>query len=155
MAYRDDEEALSGRTVMPLADESPDPIPDDPPPHEENIDGVSQPMPVWLIEASKDFRWHWVPLSLRKAGRSTVRWLRGPQPPHTLLLKPLFPHVQEIPVRLLNMVCPKRRYKIIALLFVYFSWFLSWSLVLRHSVSSGPIDGYGKPSPLGCGASFW
>ncbi|KAI1963910.1 hypothetical protein LOZ58_001771 [Ophidiomyces ophidiicola] len=117
--------------------------------------GLSLPVPVWLSESSKAFKWKWVPLPLRKAGRSTVAFLRGPQPPQDLRFKPLFPRIQEFPVRLLDRFLPKRKHKIALLLLVYFSWFLSWSLVLRHSVSSGYIKGYGKPQLISCSASYW
>lgn len=120
-----------------------------------NGNGQTFRLPVWLQESSKSFRWRWVPLPLRKAGRAVARWVKGPDPPRTLLLKPLFPHVQEIPVRYLDRFFPKRRHKIALLLLLYLSWFLSWFLVLLHSASSGYIEGYGKPEPISCGASFW
>lgn len=161
----DEEEGLSGPTAAhPLTDDE----------HENDADAdagpdgllplgmanarltnTTLPVPVWLAETSKSFRWGWVPLPLRKAGRSTVKWLKGPQPPKELLFKPLFPRIQEAPVRLLDRFFPKRRHKITLLLALYFSWFLSWSLVLRHSVSAGHIEGYGSPNPISCSASYW
>ncbi|KAI5292742.1 hypothetical protein KEM52_006103 [Ascosphaera acerosa] len=111
--------------------------------------------PIWLAEADKDYRWRWVPLVLRRAGRATVDWLNGPVPPDPLILNPLFPHVQEAPVKVLNWLAPKRRYKVALLVTVYAAWLVSWSTVLHHSVSSGQIPGYGKPTPIGCTASFW
>lgn len=164
----DDEEALSGRTaVNSRSGDAPD-INSGP------SDGLLQlgsatedehsglPPPVWLAESSKNFRWGWIPLPLRKAGRSlrragdaTVNWLAGPQPPKELLFKPLFPRIQEMPIRLRDKLFPKRKYRITLLLTVYFVWFLTWSLVLRHSVSSGHIEGYGRPSPISCSASYW
>ncbi|QSS58166.1 LCCL domain-containing protein, partial [Histoplasma capsulatum] len=41
------------------------------------------------------------------------------------------------------------------LLAVYFSWFLPWALVQRNSAFGGHIEGYGKPAPISCGASYW
>ncbi|KKA18801.1 LCCL domain protein [Rasamsonia emersonii CBS 393.64] len=111
--------------------------------------------PVWLQESSKSFRWRWVPLPLRKAVRATARWVKGPDPPRDLLFKPLFPSIQELPVKYLNRFFPKRRHKIALLLLLYFSWFLSWFLVLLHSSSSGHIEGYGRPQPISCSASYW
>ncbi|KAK2746002.1 hypothetical protein FQN55_005824 [Onygenales sp. PD_40] len=157
-----DEEALSGRTAIPpLTDDEDDTLSDGP-------DGIQElgmsggvessrilPIPVWLAESSKSFHWKWVPLPLRKAGRFTVNWLKGPDPPRILLLNPLFPTIQAAPIKLIDRFFPKRKYKIGLLLAVYFSWFLSWSLVLHHSVSGGHIEGYGKPSPISCGASYW
>ncbi|PGH01112.1 hypothetical protein GX51_05428 [Blastomyces parvus] len=159
----DDEEALSGRTVIaPLTDDEDDRYMDEP-------DGIQQlgmsggvesspttlPIPVWLAESSKSFHWKWVPLPLRKAGRSTVNWLKGPNPPRVLLLNPLFPSIQAMPIKLRDRFFPKRKYKIGLLLAVYFAWFLPWALVLRNSASGGHIEGYGKPAPISCGASYW
>ncbi|EEP79080.1 conserved hypothetical protein [Uncinocarpus reesii 1704] len=157
---RDEEEAMSGRTAIQphtndtldyesAASESRFNI------HSQDDPTPSLPIPVWLTESSKAFKWGWVPLPLRKAGRSTVKWLKGPQPPKDLRFNPIGPRIQEAPVRLLNRFVPKRKHKIALLLFTYFTWFLSWSLVLRHSVSAGHIEGYGRPQPISCSATYW
>ncbi|KAL1970736.1 hypothetical protein VTN77DRAFT_2570 [Rasamsonia byssochlamydoides] len=121
----------------------------------EEEDTTTFRLPVWLRESSKSFRWGWVPLPLRKAGRATARWVKGPVPPRDLLFKPLFPTIQELPVKYLNRFFPKRRHKIALLLLLYSSWFLSWFLVLLHSTSSGHIEGYGRPQLISCSASYW
>ncbi|PYH75373.1 LCCL domain protein [Aspergillus uvarum CBS 121591] len=112
-------------------------------------------LPVWLRESSKSFRWGWVPLPLRKVGRATAEWVRGPNPPRSLLLRPLFPQIQELPVRYLERFFPKRKQKIALLLLLYVAWFLPWSLVLWHSRQAGYIEGYGRPQTLSCRTSFW
>jgi hypothetical protein len=112
-------------------------------------------VPVWLREASVSFRWRWVPLPLRKAAWATARWVKGPDPPVDLRFSPLFPGVQELPIRLLNRFFPKRPHKLVLLLLLYFCWFLSWLLILLRSASVGNIEGYGKPSHISCAASFW
>lgn len=130
---------------------NPDTSEDFPPPDVE----AGSALPIWLQESSKSFRWGWVPLPLRKAGRATVNWIKGPDPPHTLLLKPLFPRLQELPVQYLEHFFPKRKQKIALLLLLYTSWFLPWFLVLLHSRSSGYIEGYGQLQTLSCGSTFW
>lgn len=158
----DDEEALSGRTavnsrsgdVPHMNSGGSDAIQEELGLTTED-DASGLPPPVWLTESSKSFRWRWVPLPLRKAGRATVKWLKGPQPPKDLLFTPLFPQIQELPIRLRDRLLPKKRYRIALLLVAYFSWFLSWSLVLRHTVSSGHIEGYGQPTPIACSATYW
>lgn len=112
-------------------------------------------LPVWLQESAKAYRWAWVPLPLRKAGRATVNWIKGPDPPHMLLLKPLFPRIQELPVQYLDHFFPKRRHKVSLLMLLYISWFLPWFLVLLHSRSSGYIEGYGQLHTLSCRNNFW
>ena len=112
-------------------------------------------LPVWVRESSKSFRWGWVPLPLRKAGRAVARWVKGPVPPHSLLLTPLFPQIQELPRQYLDRFFPKRRHKVSLLILLYICWFLPWSIVLIHSRSAGYIEGYGKPQTLSCATTFW
>ncbi|KKK12857.1 hypothetical protein P175DRAFT_0246178 [Aspergillus ochraceoroseus IBT 24754] len=112
-------------------------------------------LPVWLRESSRSFRWGWVPLPLRKAGRAIAEWVKGPNPPHPLLLKPLFPQIQELPARYLEKFFPKRKHKISLLLLLYFAWFLPWTILFLHSRSAGYLEGYGKPLTLACTSSFW
>ncbi|OJJ48963.1 hypothetical protein ASPZODRAFT_13702 [Penicilliopsis zonata CBS 506.65] len=112
-------------------------------------------LPVWLRESSRSFRWRWVPLPLRKAGRAVVRWVKGPVPPRELLLTPLWPRVQELPVRGLEKLAPKRRHKIALLLLLYVAWFSPWFSVVLHSRSSGYIEGYGRPQTLSCTSNLW
>ncbi|KAJ5526458.1 hypothetical protein N7494_013108 [Penicillium frequentans] len=142
--------------VAPLLDDderllNPDHSEDFPPPDVES--GSS--LPVWLQESSKSFHWAWVPLPVRKVGRATAKWVKGPDPPHMLLLKPLFPRLQELPVQYLERFFPKRKQKLSLLLLLYVSWFLPWFLVLLHSRSSGFIEGYGQLETLSCTTNFW
>ncbi len=113
------------------------------------------PLPVWMRESAKSFKYNWVPLPLRKAGRATVTWVKGPIPPRELRIKPWFPQVQEAPIKLLDRYVPKRRHRILLLFVFYAAWLLTWSLMLAHNSTSGYIKGYGKPVNLWCGASFW
>ncbi|CAI7570672.1 unnamed protein product [Penicillium pancosmium] len=129
----------------------PDTSEDLPPPDVES----GSPLPIWLQESSKSFRWGWVPLPLRKAGRTTAHWIKGPDPPHMLLLKPLFPRIQELPVQYLDRFFPKRKQKGLLLGLLYLSWFLPWFLVLLHSRSSGYIEGYGQLQTLSCSTNLW
>lgn len=140
--------------VPPLLDDeernaNPDACEEDlPPPNVE-------PLPVWLQESYKSFHWRWVPLPLRKIGRATADWIKGPDPPHMLLLKPLFPRFQELPVQYLDHFFPKRKHKVSLLLLLYLAWFLPWFLVLLHSRQAGYIEGYGRPQTLSCSTNFW
>ncbi|KAJ9266045.1 hypothetical protein DTO212C5_6484 [Paecilomyces variotii] len=154
--HRDEERGVF--VPPPLTDEESAGDPDAPDgllPEEAGSEGGLRRLPIWIQESSKSFRWGWVPLPLRKAGRAVVRWVKGPEPPHELLFRPLFPNIQALPVTYFERLFPKRKQKIAVLLFLYFSWFLSWFLVLLHSASSGYIEGYGRPQTLSCSASFW
>ena len=113
------------------------------------------PLPVWMRESSKSFHWKWVPLPIRNAARSTASWSKGPDPPRIQKITPFFPSIQEAPIKLVDRYFPKREYKAALLAFFFFSWILTFSLVLHHSATSGNVKGYGKPQSIWCGASYW
>ena len=141
--------------IPPLLDSerSDDPDASDILPQDEEH-GVSY-IPVWLRESSKSFKWGWVPLPIRKVARATANWVKGPDPPHDLLLKPLFPHIQELPVRYLERFFPKRKHRIALLSLFYLAWFLPWTIILLHSRSAGYIEGFGRPETLTCRTTLW
>ncbi|KAL3441349.1 LCCL domain-containing protein [Aspergillus insuetus] len=120
-----------------------------------DVDTGNTILPVWLRESSKSFRYKWVPLPIRKAARATANFVKGPDPPNPLLLIPLIPQIQELPVRYLNKFAPKRKHKILLLLLLYLAWFLPWTILFLHSRSAGYIAGYGRPRTLSCSTSFW
>ena len=155
--YRDDEE--SGlREIPPLTDDESETEPQDRNLQVRSRSGSDAPersLPVWLRESASSFRYKWVPLPLRKAGRATVTFIKGPIPPRELKIEPLFPKLQQAPLRLLDRYVPKRRHRISLLVLFYAVWFLTWSLMLKHHATSGFIKGYGRPSNLWCGSSFW
>lgn len=113
------------------------------------------PIPLWLHESSKSFHWRWVPLHLRKVAWRMAKWSKGPDPPQMQKITPFFPSIQEGPARLISKYFPHTIHKAALLLFFYFCWLLTFSLVLNHSATAGYIEGYGKPSPIWCGASYW
>jgi hypothetical protein len=113
------------------------------------------PLPVWMRESAETFKYKWVPLPLRKAGRATAHWVKGPQPPRDLHIRPWFLQIQEAPLRLLDRFAPKKRHRVFLLLALYSCWLLTWSLMLWHNSTSGYIKDYGKPANLWCGSNFW
>lgn len=118
-------------------------------------DGHRLPLPVWMRESSKSFHWKWVPLPMRRVARAIAAWSKGPDPPQIQRIRPFFPSIQEAPIRLLDRFFPKKKHKAAFLVFFYFCWLLTFSLVLHHSASAGEIEGYGQPSPIWCGAGYW
>lgn len=113
------------------------------------------PLPVWMRESSKTFHWTWVPLPVRNTARFLSSWSRGPNPPQIQKITPIFPSIQEAPIRLVNRYLPNKKQKALLLAFVLFSWTLAFSLTLHHSATSGEIKGYGTPQNIWCGASYW
>ena len=155
--YRDEENPTS-RDIPVLTDDETDAESQDRNLHIRSASESSQPalpLPIWLREQAKSFHFKWVPLPLRKAGRAVAKWVKGPQPPVELKINPFFPKLQAAPVRLLDRYLPQRKQRILLLLLLYAAWALTWSLMLKHHSTAGYIKGYGKPSNLWCGASFW
>lgn len=126
---------------------------------QSSVDGgrheSSLPIPVWLRESAGSFRYHWVPVKIRQAGRAIATWTKGPQPPQELKITPRFPKIQQAPIQLLDRFCPKTWHRICLLILFYGLWFLTWSLMLRDHATAGYITGYGRPQNLWCGASLW
>lgn len=120
-----------------------------------NVEESLLPLPVWMRESSKTFHWRWVPFRIRQASRSIVRWTKGADPPQIQKITPFFPGIQQAPVKLIDENLPKPKHKALLLAFFYCCWILVFSLVLVYSNSAGTIKGFGKPTPVWCGASYW
>lgn len=156
--YRDDEEDLSIET--PRQDGAdPEAAPGSPDLHVRSTPDSpierALPIPIWLRESAASFQYKWVPLPLRKAGRAIVSWAKGPVPPRVLKIEPIFPKIQQAPIRFMDNYVPNKKQRIILLMALYTAWFLTWALMVKHHSTSGFIKGYGKPTNLWCGASFW
>lgn len=120
------------------------------------------PLPVWMRESSKSFRWRWIPLPMRRFGRSVGhyaslanKWSYGPEEARIQRIVPFFPIVQEAPLWLVDNLLPKRIHKVFALLLLYLAWLLTFCLIIRDSAASGNIEGYGSPTSIWCGENFW
>lgn len=117
--------------------------------------GAHGSLPVWMRESSKSFHWRWVPYQLRHLGRAVAAWTKGPEPPQIQRIAPIFPWIQEAPVRTIAKYFPRAVHKAGLLTLFLFCWLLTFSLVLHRSASAGNVKGYGKPQPIWCGASYW
>lgn len=113
------------------------------------------PVPAWLRPSGKPAKFGWVPERIRRAGSATATFVKGPQPPRILKIEPYFPKIQEVPIKLLDRYVPKRKHRAVLLIVFFASWFLLWSLLLKVHAGTGEIRGYGKPSNIWCGATFW
>jgi hypothetical protein len=92
---------------------------------------------------------------LQRAWRRVVIWVKGPQPPRPWKIRPICPHIQTAPLRFINNYFPKRKHKVALLVFFYFSWFLSFALVLHRSAFAADIGQYGSPVRFRCEDRFW
>jgi hypothetical protein len=157
--YRDDERQQA-QDFPVLTDDEGDAEQEDHDLHYRTGSESSEPevrhiLPVWMRESANSFRYRWVPLPLRKAARAISDWVKGPKPPRELKINPWFPKIQEAPIKLLDRYVPEKKHRACLLVALYGIWFLTWSLMLKHNATSGYIKGYGRPSNLWCGASFW
>lgn len=96
-----------------------------------------------------------IPLPVYRAWRAVVRFTKGPDPPRIYKISPVFPSVQEAPIRLLDRYLPKRRQKVTLLLGFYFVWLLTFALVLRSSAFSSDVPGWGAPVRIQCETTYW
>ncbi|KAF2179810.1 hypothetical protein K469DRAFT_730441 [Zopfia rhizophila CBS 207.26] len=97
----------------------------------------------------------YIPPRFQRAWGATVQWVKGPQPPRPWKIRPLFPRVQTAPVQFLNNYFPKRKHRVLLLIFFYFCWLLSFGLVLHRSAFAADIPGYGSPVRIRCTDRFW
>ncbi|KAK3696341.1 hypothetical protein LTR37_018006 [Vermiconidia calcicola] len=95
-----------------------------------------------------------IPPGLLKACAATVRWVKGPQPPRTYTITPIFPTVQHAPLALLDRYAPKKIQRFWLLIALYACWLFAFSIILWQSASSAQIDGK-MPIRLGCAARYW
>ena len=157
MAFREDEETALHRV---REDEYPDnPIEESTQtnllPMDEFSDDSSPPTPRFLQDQSSYRYWKWIPVPVRRVGKGLGRWAKGPDPPRIHEIKPLFPTIQEAPIRLLDKYVPKRRHRVVLLIGYYFLWFLTFALVMRQSTFATEIEGWGAPGNIGCGNTYW
>jgi len=131
-----------------------------PPSRVDTPDGSSSPLlrgddEDVLTDSSPESEYSVFPLALRNSGASVVEWAKGPNPPRPWRIKPLFPTIQEAPIRLLDHYAPKRTHRVALLFAAYFLYILAFVLVQRESSFAGEIPGYGNPARISCAASFW
>lgn len=113
------------------------------------------PIPAWLRQSGKPTKTRWIPARIKRAGTTIATFVKGPQPPRVLKIEPYFAKIQEAPIKFLDRYVPKRKHRAVLLVAFFALWFLIWSLLLKLHSGTGEIRGYGKPSNIWCGATFW
>ncbi|KAH8163307.1 hypothetical protein CIB48_g4939 [Xylaria polymorpha] len=80
---------------------------------------------------------------------------KRPTNPRIWKIDPVFPAVQHAPLRLLDRVLPAKKHRM-WLFFAYFAaWILTFSLVLWRGEVASEIEGWGEPSDISCGVTYW
>ncbi|KLU90012.1 LCCL domain-containing protein, partial [Magnaporthiopsis poae ATCC 64411] len=100
-------------------------------------------------------RWAWIPLPVRRCGNATATWMRGPPEPRRYKINPILPKVQHAPIWLLDKLVPQL-WQRVCLAAVYIAlWITAFTLVLRYGQRATDVQGYGAPTNIGCGATWW
>ncbi|GAP90905.1 putative lccl domain-containing protein [Rosellinia necatrix] len=151
---------LEHQQRLPLRPHSPDgaatPLdsddPDDPDDSDYSAEHVT---PRFMQDRAAWKRWKWVPYPARRVIGTVVGWTEGPPNPRTWKINPFFPTIQRAPLRLLDRVLPKERHRL-WLFFAFFgAWILTFAIVFWRGQLSSEIEGWGEPSAISCGATYW
>ncbi|KAI1749169.1 hypothetical protein F4782DRAFT_514792 [Xylaria castorea] len=128
----------------------------DTPPDSDNSEYPLDPVtPRFMQDQATQKRWRWVPYPARRVAGTVVRWIKGPPNPRIWKIDPFFPAIQHAPLRLLDRVLPAKRHRL-WLFFAYFAaWILTFALVFWHGQVASEIEGWGEPSDISCGVTYW
>lgn len=89
---------------------------------------------------------------VRYTGKA-VEWIRGPQPPKTYRIDPLFENIQTLPIRLLGRLPKIPRLAILFLAFVI--WVVVFGVIISGRGLPADIGGFGRPVRLACTTRLW
>ncbi|KAF1935606.1 hypothetical protein EJ02DRAFT_460237 [Clathrospora elynae] len=101
------------------------------------------------------FASQYIPPRLQRIWNIVVVWVKGPQPLRPWKIHPFFPEIQTAPIRFLDTYFPKKKQKVLLLIFFYACWLLTFGLVLHRSAFAADIPGYGSPVRITCSDRFW
>jgi hypothetical protein len=124
-------------------------------PMDEISDDTSPPTPRFLQDQGSYRYMPWVPMPVRRVAKAAAEWAKGPSPPQIHKIQPLFPHIRGAPIRLLETYAPKKSQKITLLVGFYFCWIFLFAMVLHQGTVVTEIEGFGAPSEIGCGNTYW
>lgn len=124
--------------------------------HFDDLSDDSSPPTPRFLQDERSYRYlKWIPVPVRRASKRLAIWAKGPSPPHIHTIRPIFPWIQELPIRLLDQYIPKRRHRVTLLIGYYFLWVLTFALVMRQATFATEIEGWGAPGNIGCGNTYW
>lgn len=112
---------------------------------------TSRPTDYLLLEKLKGR----IPSTVQKPSRKVGSYLKGPEPPRIWKIRPILPRVQQLPLRLVNKLCPRQWQRIVALFLFYVCWIATFGAVLHKSSVADDVNGYGQPIRVSCGGVFW
>lgn len=96
-----------------------------------------------------------MPPTVQRPSSKIWRYLKGPEPAGTWKIRPIFPRIQQLPLRLADRVCPRQWQRKVALFLFYVCWIATFGAVLHKSSVADDVNGYGQPIRVSCGGVFW
>ncbi|KAJ8115713.1 hypothetical protein ONZ43_g4607 [Nemania bipapillata] len=119
------------------------------------IDPADTVTPRFMQDQAVRGRWGWVPYPARRTAEAVARWIKGPQNPRIWKINPFFPAIQQLPPRLLGRVLPAKRHRLWLYFGFFAAWVLTFAIVYWQGQVASEIEGWGEPSDIGCGATYW
>lgn len=133
--------------------------PDDPiidqPQSALEVEDTHHPTPRFMQDEGAWKRWKWVPYPVRRFCIATADWSRGPPNARDHKIRPFFPAVQQAPLWLAEKYLPQRKHRIWLFITYAIAWLLAFVLVLRQGLQASEVSGYGTPSEIACGTTYW
>lgn len=115
----------------------------------------SPPTPRFIQDEGSWKRFKWVPYPIRRIIKAGVKWAHGPPNPIRYRIEPFFPLLQHAPIVLLDKYVPRKLHRALLVVAYFALWILTFALVKRNGQSVGEIQGWGTPTSISCGASYW
>jgi hypothetical protein len=112
------------------------------------------PPPAPCSQAPGSLRRH-LPLRFIRSCEKYALWLKGPQPPRKLKIRPICSRIQTVSIRLINRWAAKYYQRFWVLLGYYILWLLLFVTIIYKSTSR---DGFGADGPLvklSCISRLW
>jgi hypothetical protein len=82
-----------------------------------------------------------------------VAWIKGPQPPKTYHINPLFENIQRLPIRILARLPKTGRIGILCLAFAI--WIVVFGVIISDYSLPTDIARFGAPVRLACTSRLW
>jgi hypothetical protein len=119
------------------------------------VDDGQHPTPRFMQDEGAWKRWKWVPYPVRRFCIATAVWAEGPPNARDHKIKPLFPAIQEAPLWLVDKYVPQKKHRLWLFMCYAVAWLLAFCLVMRQGLKATEIPGYGTPSDISCGTTYW
>jgi hypothetical protein len=110
-------------------------------------DYIPPTKPSWVLRR--------FPKGVQTASLAAWDWTKGPNPPRIWKIEPAFPSINTAPLQLLDTYLPSAVHRFWLYAACCTLWLLSFSIILSTSASEGELPGYGQPTRITCGFTFW